>query len=266
MQLLWPGRPAAPGGRRLPRCRRLPPVTRTSIIVAPTAIALSAIRDALEAQAPRDLTGKRDNIASQDLVQRRDRLDRQRGPLGVFGKPDVLGVSTALTGTLRATGQISTAGGRRPRQRDRRRPRPGARTQRREARRPHARPARRHPRQCRGDRRGRQLTPAWRLEPNLTAQVSVADANMTIAASGSTSRTRYSRCSSGRSTSRSARCRRGCATIRSSSGRRGANGRSSAARSRSAPPAPGCRTCGSSSARRAPSRRSRASMPRPSRC
>ena len=45
----------------------LPPVSRTSIIVTPTVIALTAIRDALEAQAPRDLTGKRDNIASKLL-------------------------------------------------------------------------------------------------------------------------------------------------------------------------------------------------------
>ena len=39
--------------RRAPRC------------VAPTAIALRAIRDALDAQAPRDLSGKRENPVGQ---------------------------------------------------------------------------------------------------------------------------------------------------------------------------------------------------------
>ena len=45
----------------------LQPATRTSVVIAPTAIALSAIRDALEAQAPRDLSGKRDNPVGQLL-------------------------------------------------------------------------------------------------------------------------------------------------------------------------------------------------------
>src|SRR5215207_411638 len=45
----------------------LQPVTRTSVIVTPAAIALTAIRDAMEAKAPRDLTGKRENPLSQLL-------------------------------------------------------------------------------------------------------------------------------------------------------------------------------------------------------
>ena len=36
----------------------LQPVTRTSVVIAPAAIALTAIRDVMEAQAPRDLSGK----------------------------------------------------------------------------------------------------------------------------------------------------------------------------------------------------------------
>ena len=49
----------------------LQPVTRTSVIVAPVAVAALAIRDVLEANAPRDLNGKRDNPLS-DLLGKAD--------------------------------------------------------------------------------------------------------------------------------------------------------------------------------------------------
>ena len=149
MQVLWP---AAENSRRpvLADVPPLPPVSRTSTIVAPTVITLSAIRDMLEATAPRDLNGKRDNPVSKLLSNAEIGWQVNRGPLGVFGKPDVLGVSTVLTGTLRATGQIATLGGRRPRRRAQRSPRTRGRTQRREAGGTHARSAHRHPRQCRG--------------------------------------------------------------------------------------------------------------------
>src|SRR5262249_52972681 len=102
MQVLWP---ATESGRRpaLAEVPPLPPVSRTSTIVAPVAIKLSALRDMLEATAPRDLSGKRDNIATKLLSNAEIGWQVNRGPLGVFGKPDVIGVSTVLTGTLRAT-------------------------------------------------------------------------------------------------------------------------------------------------------------------
>ena len=112
MQVLWP---AAETSRRpaLADVPPLPPVSRTSTIVAPTVITLGAIRDMLEATAPRDLSGKRDNVVSKLLSNAEIGWQVNRGPLGVFGKPDALGVSTVLNGTLRATGQIATnaAGG-----------------------------------------------------------------------------------------------------------------------------------------------------------
>ena len=40
----------------------LAPVARSSVIVTPATIALSAIRDAMETAAPRNLVGKRDNL------------------------------------------------------------------------------------------------------------------------------------------------------------------------------------------------------------
>src|SRR5262249_13378597 len=112
MQVLWP---AAETGRRpaLAEVPPLPPVSRTSTIVAPTVITLAALREMLETQAPRDLTGKRDNVASKILSNAEIGWTVNRGPIGVFGKPDVIGVSTLLTGSLRATGQLasSAAGG-----------------------------------------------------------------------------------------------------------------------------------------------------------
>ena len=77
----------------------LQPVTRTSVIVTPAAIALTAIRDAMEAKAPRDLTGKRDNPLSQLLTGRRARLDHRtrsaRGCRPAGGSASVDGRSTA---------------------------------------------------------------------------------------------------------------------------------------------------------------------------
>jgi hypothetical protein len=177
MQVLWP---SAETGRRpaLAEVPPLPPVSRSSTIVAPTAITLGAIREMLEAAAPRDLSGRRDNPISKLLSNAEVGWQVNRGPLGVAGKPDVIGVSTVLTGSLRATGQISNtaAGGL------------GAITGLlgKDLGRGVEKLAGRTLDQ-RTDIRGNvaviaqpQLTPAWRLEPNLTTQFSIADANMTI--------------------------------------------------------------------------------------
>jgi hypothetical protein len=156
----------------------LAPITRNSVIVAPAAVALTAIRDALEKHAPRDLTGKRDNVLTQFLSNAEIGWTISRGPLAVTGKPDALAVSTALTGTFRATGQLSNKAGSLT----------GAignllggnlgqnvqnlteRTL-----------------DQRADIRGNvtvtsqpALQPQWRMEPNLAGQVALADASMAI--------------------------------------------------------------------------------------
>jgi Domain of unknown function (DUF4403) len=156
----------------------LKPIARTSTIVTPAAIALTAIRDALERQAPRDLTGKRDNPVSQLLSNAEFGWTITRGPLGVTGKPEALAVATALTGTFRATGQLSNqagnltgaignllGGGL------------GQRVQN----------LTEKTLDQRADIKGNvtvtskpALQPAWRVEPNLAAQVSIADASMAI--------------------------------------------------------------------------------------
>jgi uncharacterized protein DUF4403 len=101
-----------------------------------------------------------------------------RGPLGVTGKPEALAVATALTGTFRATGQLSSqagnltgaignllGGGL------------GQRVQN----------LTEKTLDQRADIKGNvtvtskpALQPAWRVEPNLAAQVSIADASMAI--------------------------------------------------------------------------------------
>ena len=176
MNWLMPGA----GERRpvLAEVAPLKPIARTSTIVTPAAIALTAIRDALERQAPRDLTGKRDNPVSQLLSNAEFGWTITRGPLGVTGKPEALAVATALTGTFRATGQLSgqagnltgaignlLGGGL------------GQRVQN----------LTEKTLDQRADIKGNvtvtskpALLPAWRGEPNLAAQVTIADASMAI--------------------------------------------------------------------------------------
>ena len=84
----------------------LQPATRTSVVIAPAAIALTAIRDALEAQAPRDLSGKRENPVGQLLQNAELGWVINRGPLAVSGRPDALTVVAPLNGTFRLTGQV----------------------------------------------------------------------------------------------------------------------------------------------------------------
>src|SRR5258707_10473481 len=101
---LWPSAPA-----QRPALADNPPLkntTRTSVVIAPTAIALSAIRDALEAQAPRDLTGKRENPIGQLLQNAELGWTITRGPLALAGRPESLTITAPLNGTFRLTGQI----------------------------------------------------------------------------------------------------------------------------------------------------------------
>jgi hypothetical protein len=84
----------------------LKPATRTSVVIAPAAIALTAIRDVMEAQAPRDLSGKRDNPVGALMQNAELGWTITRGPLAVAGRPEGLAIAAPLTGTFRLTGQI----------------------------------------------------------------------------------------------------------------------------------------------------------------
>ena len=93
----------------------LAPVTRSSRIVLPAVVALSAIRDAME-KAPLEASGKLDMPSGPfagmpgggggpDIT-----WSYTRGTFALSGGSDGLFLSTALSGTLRATGQFGPPG------------------------------------------------------------------------------------------------------------------------------------------------------------
>ena len=176
LSLLWPSpkdqRPA------LVEVPPLKPIARNSVIVTPAAIALSAIHAALETAAPRNLAGKRDNPLPQLLSNAELEWTVIRGPLAIAGRPDALVLSTALSGSFRATGQVSgeagnfagaiggLLGGRLGQ---------GLQNLQGKA------------LDQRADIRGEvtltahpSLLPAWRVEPNLSSQIALADASLPI--------------------------------------------------------------------------------------
>ena len=109
LNLLWPATaPSQEGRPALVAVPPLQPLTGTSTVLAPAAIALTAIRDALDAQAPRNLSGKPQNPVSQLLTNADLNFDIARGPFTVSGRPDALIVVTPLSGTFKATGTIAS--------------------------------------------------------------------------------------------------------------------------------------------------------------
>ncbi|WP_256805968.1 DUF4403 family protein [Bradyrhizobium sp. Bra64] len=86
----------------------LPPVSKSSIVVAPVAIALSAIREQAEKASPRNFAGKAENPISQILQDADIGWTAARGPMSAAGDKDVLTLSTPLTGKLNVTGSLSS--------------------------------------------------------------------------------------------------------------------------------------------------------------
>jgi len=113
MNLLWPtpsgslreGRPA------LTSVPPLQPLAGASTVLAPAAVALSAIRDALDKEAPRNLSGKPQNPVSKVLSDLQMSFTITRGPLSVSGKPDALSIGTPLSGEFEALGTLTGAAG-----------------------------------------------------------------------------------------------------------------------------------------------------------
>lgn len=91
---------------------QLPPLpaspTRSSSIVAPVAIALTAIRNAADKGAPRNFAGTAANPAPQLLQNADIKWTAARGPIAAAGAQDTLTMSSPLTGTLNVTGAISS--------------------------------------------------------------------------------------------------------------------------------------------------------------
>jgi hypothetical protein len=104
MDWLSPGGGNAPVLAELPP---LPPVPRISSIMVPVAIPLNAIRDAADRGAPRNFAGKADNPVSQILQNADINWTAARGPITATGAQNTLALSTALTGNLNVTGSLS---------------------------------------------------------------------------------------------------------------------------------------------------------------
>src|ERR1700710_1488361 len=85
----------------------LPPTPRSSVVMAPVVIALSAIRDAADRAAQRTFTGKAENPVSQILQNADIGWAASRGAITATGAQDVLSLSTPITGTLNVTGSLS---------------------------------------------------------------------------------------------------------------------------------------------------------------
>jgi Domain of unknown function (DUF4403) len=86
----------------------LPPAPRSSSILAPVAISLTAIRDAADRAASRTFAGKADNPVTQILQNAEIGWTASRGPIAATGAQDVLSLATPLTGTLNVTGSLSS--------------------------------------------------------------------------------------------------------------------------------------------------------------
>jgi hypothetical protein len=107
MNVLWPSAPQQPAQPKLAAMPPLQPLTGSSVVLAPAAIALSAISAALDAQAPRNLSGKPQNPLGKLLANAQLTFTINRGPFAVSGQPGVLTVNTPLSGQFQAIGTLT---------------------------------------------------------------------------------------------------------------------------------------------------------------
>ncbi|HAP10431.1 MAG TPA: hypothetical protein DCR50_06185, partial [Afipia sp.] len=88
-----------------------PPVSRNSEILTPISISIAALRDGLDRAAPRNLGGKADNPVSQILQNADINWTVTRGPIAASGVQNALSLSTPLDGKLTVLGSLSAASG-----------------------------------------------------------------------------------------------------------------------------------------------------------
>lgn len=108
MDWLWPASIEKPVLARLPP---LPKVARNSEILTPIAVSITALRDALDRAAPRNLGGKADNPVAQILSDADITWTVTRGPIAAAGAQNALALSTPLDGRLTVLGSLSAASG-----------------------------------------------------------------------------------------------------------------------------------------------------------
>ena len=111
INVLWPRAPASlkEGRPALVAVPPLKPLAGVSTVLAPAAITMAAIGEGLEAQAPRNLAGKRPGAVSPLMPDADIHWTITRGPLNVSGQSDSLVVATPLSGAFQARGTISNA-------------------------------------------------------------------------------------------------------------------------------------------------------------
>src|SRR6516165_7940413 len=86
----------------------LPPAPKSSVILAQVAIPISVIRDAADRSAARNFSGKADNPVTQILQNADIGWTASRGPVTATGGQDLLSLTTPLTGKLNVTGSLSS--------------------------------------------------------------------------------------------------------------------------------------------------------------
>lgn len=93
----------------------LKPLAGTSTVLVPAAVAMAAIGQALDANAPRNFSGKAPNPVARLLPNADLSFGVTRGKVGVAGRPDALVVTTPFNARLQArgavSGQVSALGG-----------------------------------------------------------------------------------------------------------------------------------------------------------
>jgi hypothetical protein len=86
----------------------LPPAPRISVILAQVAIPIPAIRDAADRGAAHSFAGKADNPVTQILQDADIGWTASRGPIAASGAQDALSLTTQLSGKLNVTGSLSS--------------------------------------------------------------------------------------------------------------------------------------------------------------
>src|ERR1700744_5400973 len=86
----------------------LPPATSRSFVMAPVSVSLAALRDAADRSAPRNFAGKADNPIAKVLQNADIGWTASRGPIAATGAEDMLSLTTPLTGKINITGSLSS--------------------------------------------------------------------------------------------------------------------------------------------------------------
>jgi hypothetical protein len=89
----------------------LKPLDRATTVVAPVSIAITAIQRSVEGAAPRDLSGQSGNPVSSLLSQATIGLTVSRGNMAVDGKANELIVITPVNGSLQIAGMVGATAG-----------------------------------------------------------------------------------------------------------------------------------------------------------